>query len=375
MKNKINLSAIILSAGYSSRMGELKPLLQFGNKYALELLAETYMKSKIDDIIVVVGYRAADIMGSLKHLKVKWVVNPKYDEGMYSSIKAAVMALDEASTGFFINPVDVPIIKASTIESLKAEFIKTEKGIIYPSFSNEKGHPPIISNKYKHKIIENSAPGGLKNLLDLYLEDSVKIPVCDNGTLMDMDSPSDYKLLNEYFKSQFIPNDQECRAIWEQNNLPLNIVKHCKAVANIACNIGEKLLSKGSILDLKKLKAAALLHDIGRMQNQHAKAGQKILKILGYDEIADIISVHTDIEIKNNIEITEAEIVYLADKLVIEDENVTLEERFRNSIDEYGGNPEVYNKIQQRQDNAKIILNKINIITEENFRWVKRTFT
>lgn len=368
MKNKIKLSAIILSAGYSSRMGELKPLLRFGDKYALELLAETYMKSKIDDIIVVAGYRATDIMDSLKHLKVKWVVNSKYDEGMYSSIKKAVMALDENSIGFFVNPVDVPIIKPSTIESLIREFIKSEKGIIYPLFNNEKGHPPLISKKYKEKIIENHMPGGLKNLLDLYLDDSFELPVCDNGILMDMDSPLDYKLLNEYFKSIYIPKDEECRAIWEQNNLPVNIVKHCKAVANIACSIGEKLLSKGRSVDVKKLKAAALLHDIGRMQNQHAKAGQKILKTLGYDEIADIISVHTDIEIKNNIEITEAEIVYLADKLVIEDKYATLEERFRNSIDAYGENPKLYNKIKLRQRNAKIILDKINIITGENFK-------
>lgn len=367
MKNKTKLSAIILSAGYSSRMGELKPLLKFGNKYALELLAETYMKSKIDDIIVVVGYRADDIMDSLKHLKVKWVVNSKYDEGMYSSIKKAIMELDEDSTGFFVNPVDVPIIKPSTIESLIREFTKTEKGIIYPLFNNEKGHPPIISNKYKEKIIENSAPGGLKNLLDLYLQDSYELPVCDNGVLMDMDSPLDYKLLSEYFKSQNIPNDEECRAIWEQNNLPVNIMLHCKAVANIACCIAEKLLSKGSGVDIKKIKAATLLHDIGRMQNQHAKAGQKILKKLGYEEIADIISVHTDIEIKNIVEITEAEIVYLADKLVIEDKYVTLEERFKKSIDEYGGNPKIYNKIKLRQDNAKMILDKINMITGENF--------
>jgi molybdenum cofactor cytidylyltransferase len=368
MKNKVKLSAIILSAGYSSRMGELKPLMQFGNKYALELLVETYIKSKIDDIIVVVGYRAADIMDCLKHLKVKWVVNPKYDEGMYSSIKAAVMELDEDSTGFFINPVDVPIIKTSTIESLKREFIKAEKGIVYPLFYKEKGHPPIIAMKYKQKILDNSDSGGLKNLLELYNDDSIEIPVCDNGILIDMDTPTDYQKLKEYFSSKAIPNNEECNAIFEQYKLPLNIIKHCKAVANIAGSIGEKLLAKGIILDVKRLNAAALLHDIGRMQKQHAKAGQKILKVLGYDEIADIISVHMDIEIKNNIQITESEIVYIADKLVIEDKNVTLEERFKSSFDEYERNSKVYKKIQLRQYNAKMILNKINMITGENFK-------
>lgn len=372
MSDKNRLSAIILSAGYSSRMGKLKPLLKFGNKYALEILVEAYINSQIDDIVIVVGYRAADIMDRLKHLNVKWVVNPKYDEGMYSSIKVGLNQLDKASIGFFINPVDVPIIKTSTIEKLKREFIKMEKGIIYPLFNGEKGHPPIISIKYKQKIIENTLAGGLKHLLDLYAKDSITVGVCDNGTLMDMDRPPDYELLNEYFKSQNIPNDEECKAIWQCNNLPLNIIKHCEAVSKIACSICENLLDSGYIIDIKKLKAAALLHDIGRMQNQHAKVGQEILKSLGYDEIGEIISVHMDIDIDIDIidirHVTEAEILYLSDKLVIGDKNVTLEERFEKSIKKYGDNLSVYNKILLRKSNAKIISDKIKKITGDNFK-------
>ena len=275
--------------------------------------------------------------------------------------------LDQASTGFFINPVDVPIIKISTIERLKREFVKAQKGIIYPLFSAEKGHPPIISIKYKQKIIENTLPGGLKHLLELYDQDSVQVSVCDNGSLMDMDTPSDYKLLDEYFKSRKIPNDEECKAIWKCNNLPLNIIRHCEKVSNIACSICNSLLLKGSLIDIKKLKAAALLHDIGRLQNNHAKAGQEILKALGYDEIGNIILVHMDIDIGENIEITEAEILYLADKLVIGDKRVTLEERFEKSIKKYEDNLQIYSKILHREKNAKIISDKISKITGDNF--------
>lgn len=360
MSEKSKLSAIILCAGYSSRMGTLKPLLKFENETALELLVHTFSACEIDDIIVVVGYSVEKIMKTLNHINVEWVINPKYDTGMYSSVKEGVKSVKKESQGFFLIPVDVPIIKRNTIESLKKEFSKTDKGIVYPTFMGRRGHPPVISTYYRDIILDNLGSTGLKNLLRQYENDASDFPVCDNGILLDMDEYDDYLVLKEYFRMQYVPNYEECKAIWNRYELPSNIIKHSEVVASVAINIGEKLLKKGCYIDIDKIKAAALLHDIGRKEKNHAKFGERILKDLGYNEVADIVSTHMDINVRSSFGIDENEILYLADKLVLDDRIVTLDDRFKQPFEKFKDNPEILHSINIKYENAKFIEDKVN---------------
>lgn len=369
MKNKAKLSAVILSAGYSSRMGAFKPLLEFQGKTALELIVDTFRLCGIDDIVVVVGCRAEEIMKKLNYLHVNWAVNENYSDGMYSSVKTGVRKLKDDSQGFFLNPVDIPIIKKATIEDLKAEFLKGEKGIIYPVFKGEKIHPPIISHTYAEYILEDNSPYGLGNLLKQYEEDSKEITVVDWGASKDMDTKEDYEELKEYYSLRYIPNDEECRAIWSRCSLPHKIIEHCKTVSSVACSIGKMLRDKGYSIDLNKIKYAALLHDIGRLEANHAEAGARILEQLGYRELADIVYVHMDMspDIRSSEDITEKEIVYLADKCVSGNKIISLDERLKKTMEEYGDDTEAVNNIKLRFEDCRVIIHKIEKITGECF--------
>jgi len=358
------LSVVILSAGYSSRMKDFKPLLNFGDKAAVRLLYDTYRECDIEDILIVTGFNSEKLMEANYDINVKWVLNPDFKSGMYSSIKAAVKEIDKNSQGFFLNPVDIPVIRKQTIFDLKNEFEKGEKGIIYPVFNGKRGHPTVISANYSNIITENSGDGGLKSLLQKYENDFTEVPVCDNGTVMDMDTPEDYRKLQVYFNLRNIPNDKEINAILNKYNVPLNIIKHQEAASSIAVNIGEKLKAMGYCVDIDKIKAASLLHDIGRRGKNHAAAGGELLRDLGYDEIADIVSVHMDIEVSEETKITEKEIVYLSDKLVIEDIPVSLDKKFQKAFDKFKDNQEALSNIKTRFKNAVMIQNKINSILE-----------
>lgn len=364
MESNIRLSAVILSAGYSSRMGAFKPLLRFGEITALELLINTYQQCGIYDIIVVLGYKADEIMKKLEHLKVKWVINENFNDGMYSSVKAGVAKIQDSSEGFFLNPVDIPLIKMSTLESIKTEFFKNDN-IIYPTFNGKRGHPPLITTRLVKPILEDSSNSGLRYLLDSYEERALEVPVIDWGSNKDMDIYEDYVELKRYYDLSYVPNDEECNAIWSKYKLPFDIIEHCRAVCCVACNIGQSLIEKGYILDMNKIKSAALLHDIGRMEKKHEEVGASILRNLGYCDIANIVLLHMDIgsDIKCNDNISEDEIVYLADKLVIGKEYVSLEERFQKSLNKFKDNPEAMKNIALRLENSRIILNKIKKIT------------
>lgn len=359
-KNRI--AAIVIAAGYSSRMDGFKPLLKFGNETAVERVVNTYRKAGVDQIILVLGYRAEEIRRYFEKMPVECVLNENFDQGMYTSIVRGVGMLDTMINAFFIHPVDIPLVKEQTIKRMMAFFEKNEKGIIYPGFSGERGHPPLIHKRYERSILTNKHDGGLKRLLERHSDDALDLPLADESILMDMDTPEDYKLLLGY-ASQTAPNMNECYALLDIYQVPADIRKHSEKVKEVALFILKELTEKEISLDTASLLAAALLHDIVRKEKNHPQMGARLLGELGYEKVGDIIATHMDIMVAEKGIITENEILYLADKFVKNDQLIDLETRKNETLKKFAENPEVAVKIKQRFENAIIIKGKIEAIT------------
>lgn len=105
---------------------------------------DTFGLCGIDDIVVVVGCRAEEIMEKLNYLHVNWAVNENYSDGMYSSVKTGVKKLQKDSRDFH-ESCGYSSYKNATIEDLKTEFLKGEKGIIYPVFGEKNSSPNYFS--------------------------------------------------------------------------------------------------------------------------------------------------------------------------------------------------------------------------------------
>ena len=73
--NQERFTALVLAAGYSSRMMDFKPLLKFGAETVLELVISLLAGTGISDIRVVVGHRAHDIAPILERRNIKWIMN------------------------------------------------------------------------------------------------------------------------------------------------------------------------------------------------------------------------------------------------------------------------------------------------------------
>jgi len=87
------IAALVLAAGYSSRMGDFKPLLPLGETSVLASTIKTFSVPGISQILAVVGHRAEDLRPMLKDLKVQVIYNPGYAKGMFSSVQAGVNSL------------------------------------------------------------------------------------------------------------------------------------------------------------------------------------------------------------------------------------------------------------------------------------------
>jgi len=312
-----NVAAIILAAGFSERMGELKPLLPLGGITILERTVTLFQGAGIGDVRVVTGHRGSELEPLLARLGARAVANPRYREGMFSSVAAGVSTLGREVDAFFVLPVDVPLVRAATIRRLLQFYWQEEGKVIYPRFLGKRGHPPLIPGRHAREIVAWQGEGGLKAALAQWESAALDVDVADGNVLLDMDTPGDYKLLREKVERMEIPTPDECRALMENVLcVPEQIIRHGRGVALVATRLGDELNHAGCCLDIHLLKGAALLHDLAKGEPDHGRAGARILCELGFGAVAEPVATHMDISVNEGEAISAGEVLYLADKLV-----------------------------------------------------------
>ena len=122
--------------------------------------------------------------------------------------------------------------------------------------------------------------------------------------------------------------DEVCTAVLQAAGTPEHVIAHCRAVAEEALRLADRIPLVEMAPDRSLLYAAALLHDIARTEPGHAETGAAWIRALGYPEVADVIAQHHDFE---GYAPDEAALLFLADKYIQGTDRVSLEERFAAS--------------------------------------------
>jgi len=196
-----SFAVLILSAGYSRRMGQFKPLLDIDGETIIDHLISTFLKSRIE-VYIVTGYRGHDLMISVKNSEVMFVENPDYAHGMFTSVQAGVRSLKPGHKAFFVMPVDIPLVKSSSIRSLVKVHREHPGKIIYPIFHTKRGHPPLIPIALAPVIAEWERDGNLRDVLSAYEKLAVEVDVNDENILVDINTTADYHALLKRFHNQ-----------------------------------------------------------------------------------------------------------------------------------------------------------------------------
>jgi putative nucleotidyltransferase with HDIG domain len=353
-----NIAALVLAAGYSSRMGDFKPLLPLGRSTVVREVVERFRRAGIEDVRVVAGHRAGETGAVVDSLGAKTLFNADYPKGMYSSILAGVKSLEPEIEAFFVLPVDVPLVKPATLAALAGTWRESGAGIVYPRFEGLRGHPPLVAAEVAAELPQD-CDGGLAAFLGRYEDQALDCDVIDQSILMNCNTRRDYLKLCAHWSREDIPTERECMTLLKSRNAPEKLVAHCRMVAEVAGVLAVRLEGAGLPLDLELVKAAGLLHDIAKGEPDHAAAGAALLEESGYGRVARIVAVHTDIEPKGSLPPDEADVVHLADKLVQCDRLVSLEERFEGPLKKFANRPEVLSSVKRRLRNAKTISDRL----------------
>lgn len=351
-------AAIILAAGLSSRMGDFKPMLRLGKYTLVEHCAHAFREAGVDNIVLVTGHNADQLSAHGKELDLRIVVNRDYRSGMFSSVQAGVGDLPASTKGFFMLPVDIPLIRPATLKLLLNRFLPDHDEVLIPCFFGEQGHPPLIAGSLIPKIQKYDGSGGLQALLANH--GSRKIAVWDRFTLRDADTKSDFGYLQEQYRRRTIPTRMETTGL--QNELVHGFGHgHGLLVGKIGVLIGEELNNRGYNLDLDLIYAGGCLHDLAKGALNHGEVAAQRLRELGLKEVADTVEHHSSIPLGEGEQLDERHLVCLADKLVSCATIVEPKQRYLDKLKKYQNDPYVLEIIKSKMRDCLALQNMLKL--------------
>jgi len=202
-------SAIILAAGFSSRMKGLKPLLRIGEKSFVEHAVELFRTTNSREIVTVLGHQAQKVLPVVRAAGSRYVINESFTEGMYSSVQTGVKALEHPCDAFFLLPVDIPLVKPSTVWHLADAFDRhCAPPVCYPLFRSKRGHPPLIHARLADSILSYEGQGGMREFLKRYEEQAALVNVEDPFIYMDADTKEELDVLRKEYSRFVSPSEQ-----------------------------------------------------------------------------------------------------------------------------------------------------------------------
>ena len=190
------VSAILLAAGESRRMGKPKQLLPLGKSTILGQAIDNLLDSEVSEVIVVVGYMAGEMIKAIARRPVKIGINPLYSQGMSTSIAAGLKLIDDGARAIMLALADQPFIGRETINRLIAAFADHNKGIVFPSYQGRRGPPIIFAVKYKEELSGLKGDVGGKEIIEQHPDDTLEVTIESESVNIDIDNINDYQSLS-----------------------------------------------------------------------------------------------------------------------------------------------------------------------------------
>lgn len=187
------VSAIVLAAGSSRRMGADKLSLLWGDGTVLDAALRPFLDlPEIDEVVVVVRAGAAPVF---RPGRARVLVNENANEGMGSSLRVGVAGANPAAEAYVLALGDMPGLRANRVRSLLATWRGSGKGILVPVFDGRRGHPVVIAGSYRDALLASSGDVGARRLLAENEWDVELCKVMDPAVVTDLDTSEDYEAL------------------------------------------------------------------------------------------------------------------------------------------------------------------------------------
>jgi len=187
---KSSVTAIILAAGGSTRLGRPKQLLPYRDRSLLRYVAETARASVAKETLVVLGFEAERMNSELRGLDVRSVVNPQWEEGISSSIRAGISSLSASINATILLLCDQPLITPELLNTVMSTHEISGKAIIACEYGDTIGVPALFARTLFVDLLQLRGDHGAKQLILQHADERAVVPF--PGGIVDIDTVADY---------------------------------------------------------------------------------------------------------------------------------------------------------------------------------------
>ena len=189
-----NISAIVLAAGESRRMGNInKMALPIDGVPLLRRSVGTLLAANFGELVVVLGHERTDTLALLDGLPVRTVFNEDYQSGQMTSVHCGLGSLIRPSEGVMIALGDQPSLSINDIDHLVEAFFKRDGGeVVIPEFEGKRGNPIVISSRCQQQILTGEYNLGCRRFIEKNPELVRSVDMPGPSVIIDLDTPTDY---------------------------------------------------------------------------------------------------------------------------------------------------------------------------------------
>jgi molybdenum cofactor cytidylyltransferase len=187
------VAAVVLAAGRATRMGGGKLLLPIGGRPMVQRVVDAALASKVAQTVVVVGSQAEEVRRILEDRPVTIVENQDYADGMSSSLRAGLAAVDPGCGGVLILLGDQPFVGPALIDALVDRFAACGKAVVRPVADGRPGNPVLVGVALVPELLAEKGDVGGRRVVGRHADDVCLVTVDDPRELADIDSPQDYE--------------------------------------------------------------------------------------------------------------------------------------------------------------------------------------
>ena len=188
------LSSILLAAGFSSRMGKPKALLDWGGEPLVAYHVRQLREAGADEVIVVLGHRGDEIQRGMRGygLECRVMLNSRYQMGRASSLRLGAKAVSRDAEAIVIASVDQPR-PVDFLRSLVAAY-KPERAGVRPVHNGHHGHPIVLAGSLREELMAATEESdGLLAIVRAHASELDELAVDDDLLGLDINTPDDYQ--------------------------------------------------------------------------------------------------------------------------------------------------------------------------------------
>tara|TARA_B110000014_G_C20068264_1_gene556863 strand:- start:167 stop:733 length:567 start_codon:yes stop_codon:yes gene_type:complete len=174
-------------------MGTPKPMLKIGSQTFLEHAIFTLKKGGCERVLVCLPDKQGPLVAKTLQAGGHVLQNTDPEKGPISSLQIGLKNLTPEIEGALFCPVDYPLIKIKTVQTLVDNFQKTDAPLTFPVFKNERGHPVIFHRKIFRKLLEDDLPEGARTVVLQNLSLAHLVKTEDRGVTIDIDDMATYR--------------------------------------------------------------------------------------------------------------------------------------------------------------------------------------